>query len=203
MFWSHSKTGWIDHMYNRVNWHHDCCSGCKWHHRKDGSRHSVNVSPSASLVNSFVLLWHCTVTVALHSKGERWDIKWRSALRAGTRECCGFRLMTRQSVTNPHLHRLEIHPSSQTSCRSCSWALSGCICQRDGRGGKEGGFRNRFHPEHSDLAPLTPGYTQRRPSPPGRNSLHNRTVHLADLQHFRRISLEKITRQQIVRVAKL
>lgn len=42
--------------------------------------------------------------------------------------------MTRQSVTYPHLHRLEIHPSSLTSCRSCSWVLSGCICQREGGG---------------------------------------------------------------------
>lgn len=106
--------------------------------------------------------------------------------------------MTRQSVTYPHLHRLEIHPSSQTSCRSCSWVLSGCICQREG--GRGGVFRNGLHPERSDLAPLTPGYTRRRPSPPGRNSLHTRTVRLADPRRFRRISLETIRRALIVRV---
>lgn len=94
--------------------------------------------------------------------------------------------------SNPHLHRLEIHPSSQTSCRSCSWVLWGGICQRDRS------FRDRFHPERSDWAPLTPGYTRRKPSPPGMNSLHTRTLRLADPQRFRRISLEKIRRQLIV-----
>lgn len=124
------------------------------------------------------------------------DVPWRSALRVATRECCGF-LSWRANLW-------RILTFTGWKFTRPAWLLADHVVGSfqgvsvSVRGG--GVVRNGLHPERSDLAPLTPGYTRRRPSPPGRNSLHTRTVRLADPRRFRRISLETIRRALIVRV---
>lgn len=43
----------------------------------------------------------------------------------------------RHQLQAPHLHRWEIPPSSQISCRPCSWAPSGRICQHEPKTGSD------------------------------------------------------------------